>query len=227
VIGLDDALPDCDLYCPLMSLPLALGTRLDSIPVPHGYLRADAAKAEQWRARLPRRARLRVGLVWSGGVNTDQPDSWAVKARRNMPLTALEALADLPCDWISLQKGQPAESELTDISGPWALAGIRAVAQDLNDFSDTAAVLSNLDLLISVDTSTAHLAAAMGRPVWILNRFDNCWRWLEGRRDSPWYDSVRLYRQESPGDWHSVVHQVRQDLVELLDQPSSQARVSS
>lgn len=218
VIGLDDALPDCDLYCPLMSLPLALGTRLDSIPVPHGYLRADAAKAALWRARLPRRARLRVGLVWSGGVNTDQPDSWAVKARRNMPLTALEALADLPCDWISLQKGQPAESELTDISGPWAQAGIRAVAQDLNDFSDTAAVLSNLDLLISVDTSTAHLAAAMGRPVWVLNRFDNCWRWLEGRRDSPWYDSVRLYRQESPGDWHSVVTQVRQDLVELLDQ---------
>ena len=224
VIGLDDALPACDLYCPLMSLPLALGTQLDSIPVPHGYLRADAAKAALWRARLSRPARPRVGLVWSGGVNTGPLDSWAVKERRNMPLTALEALADLPCDWISLQKGEPAESELTDISGPWARAGIRAVAQELNDFSDTAAVLSNLDLLISVDTSTAHLAAAMGRPVWILNRFDNCWRWLEGRRDSPWYDSVRLYRQESPGDWHSVVTQVRQDLLELLSNTASGGR---
>jgi ADP-heptose:LPS heptosyltransferase len=142
-----------------------------------------------------------------------------------MPLTALEALADLPCDWVSVQKGQPAESELTEISGPWAQAGIREVAQDLNDFSDTAALLANLDLLITVDTSTAHLAAAMGCPVWILNRFDNCWRWLEDRSDSPWYDSVRLYRQKSPGDWRSVVAQVRQDLLELLAERSSQARI--
>ena len=225
VISIDDALPACDLYCPLMSLPLALATRLDNIPVPHGYLRADAVKTQLWRAKLPRQARPRVGLVWSGGVNTDQPDSWAVKSRRNMPLSALEPLADLPCDWVSVQKGQPAESELTEISGPWAQAGIREVVQDLNDFSDTAALLANLDLLITVDTSTAHLAAAMGCPVWILNRFDNCWRWLEGRRDSPWYDSVRLYRQQSSGDWLSVVAEVRQDLAEMLGERMGQARI--
>jgi len=118
----------------LIDLPLALGTQLDNIPVPHGYLRADVAKAALWHARLSGPARPRVGLVWSGGVDAGPLDSWAVEDRRNMPLTALEALADLPCDWISLQKGEPAESELTDISGPWAEAGIRTVAQELNDF---------------------------------------------------------------------------------------------
>jgi ADP-heptose:LPS heptosyltransferase len=116
-------------------------------------------------------------------------------------------------DFYSLQKGEPGESELAElIAGGWNGLPLVDFTRELHDFSDTAALLANLDLLISVDTAAAHLAGALGKPVWILNRFDACWRWLLHRSDSPWYPTARLYRQERPGDWDSVVSKVAADL---------------
>ncbi len=130
---------------------------------------------------------LRIGLAWAG--NPDLP----ADRRRSLAPDRLAPLFDLPgVHFFSLQKGGPAAPEafpLTDLMG------------DVQDFADTAALVANLDLVISVDTAVAHLAAALGKPVWLLNRFDSCWRWQAVRRDSPWYPTLRLYRQPRPGDW--------------------------
>ncbi len=120
-------------------------------------------------------------------------------------------------EFYSLQKGQPAESELAElIRDKWDGPRIIDFTSLLNDFSDTAALIENLDLVISVDTSTAHLAGALGKPVWILNRFDTDWRWLLNRTDSPWYPTVKLYRQEKAGDWDAVIRRVKTDLMNFL-----------
>ena len=133
-----------------------------------------------------------------------------------MSLSALAPFADVPVDFYSLQKGALAEAELTDlISMQWSGPHIRNYAADLKDFSDTAALIANLDLVISVDTSTAHLAAAMGKPTWILNRYDTCWRWLLNRTDSLWYPSVKLYRQSKIGQWEDVINTVKNDLLQF------------
>jgi hypothetical protein len=212
-----DTPPEFDFQCPLMSLPLAFQTTLSSIPADIPYLRSCEEKSLYWREKLGNgQQRLRVGLVWSGGFRHDQPELWAVNKRRNIPLVKLAALKHPDVEFYSLQKGQPAESELSDaISGGWNGPPIADHTSLLHDFSDTAALIENLDLVISVDTSTAHLAAAMGKPVWILNRFDTCWRWLLDRTDSPWYPTVRLYRQERREDWDAVVGNIRRDLALL------------
>ena len=119
-------------------------------------------------------------------------------------------------DFYSLQKGQPAESELSELKAAgWGGPEIKDFTDQLHDFSDTAALIANLDLVISVDTSTAHLAAALGKRVWILNRFDTCWRWLLDRPDSPWYPTVTLFRQPAIGDWGSVIAEVTKKLSEI------------
>jgi hypothetical protein len=157
-----------------------------------------------------------VGLVWSGGFRADQPELWAVNNRRNIPLASLAPLGDADVEFYSLQKGQPAESELSQLTcDRWNGPRVINHTTLLHDFADTAALIENLDLVISVDTSTAHLAGALGKPVWILNRFDTCWRWLLHRTDSPWYPTVRLYRQERVGNWHGVVERVRTDLMQF------------
>jgi hypothetical protein len=131
-------------------------------------------------------------------------------------LEKLAALKGLDVEFYSLQKGQPAESELAGLkSKNWDGPYISDHTNLLDDFSDTAAFVEQLDLVISVDTSTAHLAGALGKPVWILNRFDSCWRWLLDRTDSPWYPTARLYRQAGAGDWDEVIQRVRSDLSEL------------
>jgi hypothetical protein len=146
-------------------------------------------------------------------VRPDQPELAAANGRRNLPLEALKALEGLPVDFISLQKGEPAEGEFASLDqAAWGGPPITNVADGLNDWSDTAALIAALDLVVSVDTATPHLAGAMGAPVWIMNRFDPCWRWLETRRDSPWYPTARLFRQPSMGDWDSVIGQVRDEL---------------
>ena len=120
-------------------------------------------------------------------------------------------------EFYSLQKGEPAESELAELTRRnWDGPRIIDYASELHDFSDTAALVENLDLVISVDTSTAHLAGALGKPVWILNRFDTCWRWLLDRTDSPWYPTAKLYRQQKAAYWDDVVEQIKFDLVRLL-----------
>lgn len=228
--GVDQLLPDTakripevDFHCALMSLPLALGTTLETIPNQVPYVRSSPEKASTWKARLAASDALRVGLVWSGNFVAGHPELKATHARRNIPLQKLAPLRMDGITFYSLQKGQPAEAELPAlVQAGWSGPPIIDLTAELHDFSDTAALIDNLDLVISVDTSTAHLAGAMGKPVWVLNRFDTCWRWMLERDDSPWYPTLKLYRQTTPGDWDSMVERVRDDLAGLVHtrQPS-------
>jgi Flp pilus assembly protein TadD len=211
-----EPLPAVDYHCPLMSLPLAFGTTVSTIPAKVPYLKSDGNKVSAWRERLGEKRKLRVGLVWSGGFRSQQPEHWGVNSRRNIPLAQLAPLQHPAVEFLSLQKGQPAESELAQLlSRHWNGPPLIDFTEQLHDFSDTAALIENLDLVISVDTSTAHLAGALGKPVWIMNRFDSCWRWLLDRTDSPWYPTARLYRQQRAGDWDGVVQCIRADLLRV------------
>jgi hypothetical protein len=208
--------PPFDLHCPLMSLPLACNTTLTTVPASIPYLSADPEKLEVWRAKLGASRSLRVGLVWSGGSRPDHPELWSVNRRRNIPLSILAALGGANAEFFSLQKPESASHGAPASDGGWIGTPLVDCTALLEDFSDTAALIGQLDLVISVDTSTAHLAAALGKPVWLLNRHNSCWRWLLGRSDSPWYPTLRIYRQPAPGDWNSVVARVRQDLDRLI-----------
>ena len=217
LIARGSTVPHTDYHCPLLSLPLGFDTTLATIPAQIPYLRSNAQKASYWREKLGDRLKLRVGLVWSGGFRPHQPELRSINERRNIPLAKLASLARSDIEFYSLQKGEPAQSEWAELAANhWDGPRLIDFTPLLHDFSDTAALIENLDLVISVDTSTAHLAGALGKPVWILNRFDSCWRWLLDRSDSPWYPTVRLYRQPSAGDWDSVVQRIRDDLAQLL-----------
>ncbi|ASG21507.1 hypothetical protein Y958_12310 [Nitrospirillum viridazoti CBAmc] len=189
LVAAGDPLPPFDLHCPLMSLPLAFRTTLDTVPAVTPYLAADLSR---WRdAVAAGGSGLKVGLVWAGNPRTSVPDR-----RRSIDPTLLAPLADVSGVCLfSLQKegAAPAGLPLTDL-----MSGVA-------DFADTAALISQLDLVISVDTAVAHLAGALGRPVWLLNRFDTDWRWLLGRDDSPWYPTLRQFRQTTPGDWQTPI----------------------
>jgi tetratricopeptide (TPR) repeat protein len=203
VIPLGGELPPFDWHCPLFSLPLAFGTSLHTIPA-EPYLVAPPDLAAQWAARLGRRTGLRVGLVWGGAEKI----GWHVNRQRSVALDQLAPLATIPgVNLYSLQKDPDAAA--IHIA---AKLGIVDLMADVVDFADTAALVAQLDLVISVDTSTAHLAAAMGKPVWLLSRHNGCWRWLTNRHDSPWYPSLRIYRQERPGDWAPAIGRVAADL---------------
>jgi Tfp pilus assembly protein PilF len=206
-------LPPFDLHCPLMSLPFAFGTTWDTIPGKTPYLHADPAKVAAWQERLGPKKRPRVGLVWSSGVRPDQPELTAINGRRNLPLARLAKLKGVAVDFVSLQKGDPAEAEFAALDqAAWDGPRIVNAAKDITDFADTAALIGALDLLITVDTSTAHLAGALGAPVWIINRFDACWRWQPDGSESLWYPSARLFRQPRIGDWDGVMDDVRRAL---------------
>ncbi|HXP95073.1 MAG TPA: glycosyltransferase family 9 protein, partial [Telmatospirillum sp.] len=163
--------------------------------------------------RLCRLAGLKVGLVWAGNFSPDDPPANAIDRRRSMPLAKLAPLLALPgVSFVSLQKGPPT-AQITLLP---AESRPLHLMEDVSDFADTADLLANLDLVISVDTSVAHLAGAMGKPVWILSRFDGCWRWLTGRDDSPWYPTARLFRQTTPGDWDAPVRRVVAQMEHLV-----------
>lgn len=217
VFAQGETLPDFDYQCPLMSLPLALETSLADIPSAGGYLASDALKASHWRQRLENEPAFRVGVVWSGGYRPHQPVTRGVNERRNMHPRHLAAL-DLPgVQLYSLQKGPEALAQWAELrASGWQGPAMVDYTDDLADFADTAALISNLDLVISVDTSVAHLAGALGKPVWLLNRFDSCWRWMLERADTPWYASMRIFRQSVPGDWEGVMQAVRQQLAGVL-----------
>jgi len=228
-------LPAFDCHCPLLSLPLAFKTELATIPGTTPYLFADLDAAQRWGTRLAAEApaALKVGLVWAGGNRPHVAELRKNDARRSITLNQLRPILDLPdIQFYSLQKGPAAqqlgqqlmpqiESPLEPQTEPMQaqqrlIRPIIDYTDELEDFADTAALVANLDLVISVDTSTAHLAGAMGKPVWILNRFDTCWRWMLEREDSPWYPDVRLFRQPALGDWGSVIQAVRDALAALL-----------
>jgi tetratricopeptide (TPR) repeat protein len=212
VVASGDPLPPFDLHCPLLSLPLALGTQLDMIPANTPYLSADLAGATRWRGRLAGLEGLKVGIVWAGESRKGVAGLAAIDARRSITLAAMARLGEVTgVSLVSLQKGEPARQAADP---PTGMALVDHTAE-LTDFADTAALIDGLDLVISVDTSVVHLAGAMGKPVWLLNRYDTCWRWLIGRDDSPWYPSLRQFRQPAPGDWASVIEKVRHALATL------------
>lgn len=202
IVSDTDPLPAHDLHCPVMSLPLAFGTTLHTIPAGIPYLRADPARAARCGARLGAGSRPRIGLVWAGRHRP--PINYA----RDVPLAALCPLLELDADFFSLQREMAPADAITLES----IRGISRHGDALGDFADTAALLANLDLVIAADTSVVHLAGAMGKPVWVMNRYAPCWRWLRGRADSPWYPTARLFRQSSFGDWTGVVAQIGQAL---------------
>jgi hypothetical protein len=184
-----------DYHCPLLSLPLAFGTTLESVPSEPAYLFADAQRSKAWEARLPARTKPRIGIVWAG--NAKQKND----RNRSIGLSALAPLLSAEAQWISLQK----ELRAGDAGLLHGLSQIMHYGEELVDFSDTAALIDRLDLVITVDTSVAHLAGAMGKPVWIALAFNADWRWLTDRADSPWYPSARLFRQDKIGSWDNVV----------------------
>ena len=187
------ALPDFDVHCPLMTLPRVFNTRLDTIPASVPYVSADPAKVAEFAAKLPADGR-RVGLAWAGNP------AFAHDRARSIAPARLSPLAAAAVQWVSLQKSSatppPAELKLTDVTA------------DLHDFADTAALIASLDLVVTVDTAVAHLAGAMGKPVWVLLPAVPDWRWMLGRPDSPWYPTARLFRQTEAGDWAGVVQSV-------------------
>lgn len=195
-------LPEFDLHCPVMSLPLACKTTLQTLPAQAPYLRADEGRRAVWRQRLGTRSRTRVGLAWSGAIG-HQND-----ARRSMALTMLEPLLALPLEFHALQK----ELRPGDAATLSRLAKVRAHQTQLTDFAETAALIQELDLVICVDTCIAHVAGALGKAVWIMLPFAADHRWLQDRSDSPWYPSARLFRQKTAGDWGGVVEALVREL---------------
>jgi hypothetical protein len=200
-----DPLPRYDCWVLLGSLPLLFGTTLDSIPTPAGYLTAPAARTAAWASLLPHGRK--IGLVWGG--NPDLPGD----KKRSVPFDKLVPLLDVAgARFVSLQVGER-RAALRD--KPF----IVDLADWLTDFAETAAVVANLDLVIAVDTSVTHLAGALGKPVWLMLPHPPEWRWLLGRADSPWYASARLFRQQHPGDWTSVVAQIAAALQDFVSAP--------
>lgn len=218
--GARPSLPD--LWCPMMSLPHACGTTLETIPATLPYLTADPAAVAHWHDRLAGLGGLRVGLCWAGGQSS--VNQIYVDRRRSIRLDALAPLGEIPgVRFFSLQKG-PASVEA---DRPPRGMMLHDFTNDLHDFADTAALIENLDLIISVDTAVVHLAGALGKSVWLLNRFDTCWRWLQTREDSPWYPTLRQFRQPTPGDWHSVIGRARDALQKLAAGDPSGLRSTS
>jgi tetratricopeptide (TPR) repeat protein len=200
-------LPAFDMYCPITSLPLAFGTKLDTIPSETAYLPAPAASRLQiWEDRLGPHDRLRVGLVWSGNPKHVNDHN------RSLPLSALVQLLDLDATFVSLQKDLKPEDKVTLL----AQTNIVDLTDHLTDFAETAALVSSLDVVITVDTSVAHLAGALGRPTWILLPYWPDYRWLLDRDDSPWYPTARLFRQTEARDYVSVLERVRAELQTLV-----------
>ena len=207
----DGTIPHFDYHCPLLSLPFGFGTTMATIPGPASYLHADPSS---WADVLDELPGLKVGVVWAGKSRTAQPHAVAIDKRRSMRLTDMMPLFSVPgCSFVSLQLGHPA-SQIQSLPEGTMLhdVSIRMNAGAGSDWADTAALITGLDLVITVDTAVAHLAGALGKPVWMLNRFDSCWRWFLDRDDTPWYPSMRLFRQTSRGDWASVIARVQHAL---------------
>jgi hypothetical protein len=205
IIATGAPLPNFDIHCPLMSLPLAFKTDLNSIPASIPYLKSDPKLSEVWNKRLEsEKTGRRIGLAWAG-ASTHPNDR-----NRSIHLSQFAPLAGTPdAIYFSLQKGE-ATKQVPPAGMVW-----RDFTSDITDFADTAALLENLDLLITVDTSVAHLAGAMGKRVWLLLPFVPDWRWLLHREDSPWYPTMRIFRQLTLGDWPGVMSRVTEELKEF------------
>jgi tetratricopeptide (TPR) repeat protein len=206
VVAEGEKLPAFDVHCPLGSLPLAFKTTLDTVPADVPYLRVSEEAVAKWRPRIESLKGKKIAIAWAG--NRDHIND----RNRSIALTQLRPLLETPgISFVSIQRElRENEQNLSDEA-----PNITHVGTELADFDDTAAVVSLCDLVISVDTSVVHLAGAMGRPVWVLVPFQPDWRWLLEREDSPWYPTVRLFRQPAPGDWDRVIARVSEELASL------------
>ncbi len=205
VVAKGEALPPFDLHCPLLSLPLAFGTQAETVPARIPYLAASAARIEHWRGRLPI-GRPRAGFVWSGS-SAHKND-----ANRSIPLARLAALFEqAPFACFSLQR----ELREADRDQLRNAPGLVDLGPELHDFTETAAVIALLDVVVSVDTAVAHLAGALGRPVLILLPYGADFRWMRDRGDTPWYPTAKLFRQPSFGDWDSIIARLADELRRL------------
>jgi tetratricopeptide (TPR) repeat protein len=198
VVARGSTLPSFDAHCPLMSLPLVMETTLATIPAPSRYIGVQSVRSAVWRKTLGEVSQKRVGLVWSGRPEHKNDHN------RSIPLADYALMLDSRCDYHCLQK----EIRREDLHELQSRTDIRSWSQDLDSFVDTAALIECMDLVVAVDTSVAHLAAAMGKPVWLLLPYSPDWRWLLERTDTPWYPSMTLFRQRASGDWSDVVRRV-------------------
>jgi Flp pilus assembly protein TadD len=215
VITAGEREPPTDIVTPLLSLPLVFGTDLDSIPADVPYLHAPPARLERWQLRLGPRTRPRIGLAWWGSQHIPKR---SLSIETLLPVLSLDGI-----ELHSLQKELPAAQRDWLAGRP----GLIDHSAELDDFADTAALISLLDLVVTIDTSVAHLAGALGKPVWITLQYSADWRWLLGRDDSPWYPTARLFRQQRRGDWTGVVADVARALSDLYPsttQPPTPAR---
>jgi tetratricopeptide (TPR) repeat protein len=205
LVAVDSNLPVFDFHCPLLSLPFAFNTTIQTIPIALSYLSSNTLKRQYWLTRLGHQTKNRIGLVWSGNPSHAND--------HNRSLKLMNLLKELPdgFEYVSLQKEVRFEDQEA-----LASAAIAHFGADLQDFSDTAALCDLMDLVITVDSSVAHLSAALGKPTWILLPYVPDWRWLLGRDDSPWYPSVKLYRQGADRKWDSVFNFISRDLLKLL-----------
>lgn len=192
---------ETDYHCALMSLPLSFATTLTTLPAPARYLTADPGRVAGFQALLGPKAKPRVGLAWSGNPEHQNDHLRSIAFARLAPLLSTDV------EWIAVQNEVRAGDQAAFVA-----SGVRFLGERLTDFDAAAGLVEALDLVISVDTSLAHLAGALGKPVWVLLPHSPDWRWLLGRDDSPWYPSARLFRQPKPGDWASVIDEVRANL---------------
>jgi len=209
--------PNITHQIPLLSLPLLLSNINYSTQVFSPYLHSNIDKRSAWQRKLVDEKKLKVGIVWNGGFRPNQPECWGVNARRNLPFAEIAKLREVDgVQFYSLQKGEPAESELIQLKDEiWPTDNLTILGDQLANFSDTAALVDCLDLIICVDTSIAHLAGALGKPFWLLNRFDSCWRWQVDQNKTWWYPTAKIINQPAPGDWDSVMKQAMASLKTL------------
>jgi len=198
--------PPFDVHCPLGSLPLALRTEPDSIPAPIPYLSADEASLAKWSARLSGLARPRIAVAWSGNA------SHFNDRNRSLAFARLAPLLSIPARFVSIQRDVRGE----DVEPLAAERRVTALGAELDNFTDTAAVIALADLVIAADTAVAHLAGAMGRPLWVLIPFAPDWRWTLSGENTPWYPTARMFRQTTLGDWDSVIAGVAAELARFI-----------
>ena len=199
-----DPLPEFDYWIPIMSIPSVIGTTVENIASVQYYLTADAQLQKQWQTILGHKTRLRIGFCWSG-----RRDTW-INRHKAMPFETMLALVRRNPDyeWVNLQCDCTAEEEAELVA-----AGVRAYPGAIQSFADSAALIMHMDVVLSVDTAVAHLAGALGRPVWVmLSQYALDWRWLLDRDSSPWYSTARLFRQPKMGDWTSVTDKIHKFL---------------
>jgi tetratricopeptide (TPR) repeat protein len=200
-------LPEVDYRIPLGSMPYALGTSIDTVPYSEGYLNAEPEYIEKWKWVGEAKGR-KIGLCWAGGKRVNDKNLVAMDAMRSVSFPVVRPLLDvIDCTFYSLQTGLAAQ-EIDD-------SRMIDAMKDCQSWSDTAAIIHHLDLVISVDTSVLHMAAAMGKPTYLLNKYSSCWRWLLDREDSVWYDSLKIFRQADAYHWGDVIDKVRAELWQL------------